>query len=52
MSRFKSISRRHMLFQAGGGISGLALANLLGTDGPLADPTAGEQACLSGPRNS
>ncbi len=52
MSQFKSISRRHMLFQAGGGISGLALANLLGTDGLLADPTAGDQACLSGPQNS
>src|SRR5229473_3571392 len=50
MSQF--ISRRNMLFQAGGGISGLALANLLGTDGLLAAPTAGDQACVSGPQNS
>jgi hypothetical protein len=40
-----------MLFTAGGGISGLALANLLGQDSLLAAPTAGEQACVSGPQN-
>jgi len=28
MAKFASISRRNMLFTAGGGISGLALANL------------------------
>ncbi|MBM3811176.1 MAG: DUF1501 domain-containing protein [Acidimicrobiia bacterium] len=32
----KTISRRDMLFQAGGGISGLALASLLGNDNLLA----------------
>src|SRR5881398_3347634 len=52
MAQFKSISRRNMLFQAGGGISGLALANLLGTEGLLAGPTTGDQACVSGPQNS
>ena len=31
----KTISRRNMLFQAGGGISGLALASLLGQEGLL-----------------
>ena len=46
-----TISRRNMLFTAGGGISGLALANLLGEQGLLAAPTAGEQACVSGPQN-
>jgi hypothetical protein len=51
MAKFAAISRRNMLFQAGGGISGLALANLLGQEGLLAAPTAGEQACVSGPQN-
>src|SRR6267154_3259811 len=46
-----TISRRNMLFTAGGGISGLALAKLLGEQGLLAAPTAGEQACVSGPQN-
>src|SRR5262249_27543493 len=43
-----AISRRNMLFTAGGGISGLALANLLGQEGLLAAPT-GDQACAAGP---
>lgn len=45
----KTVSRRNMLFQAGGGISGLALASLLGQDGLLAEPTAGDQACAATP---
>src|SRR5215467_13439666 len=44
----KFISRREMLFQAGGGISGVALATLLGQQGLLAGPTAGDQACAAG----
>ena len=35
MPKFTAISRRNMLFTAGGGISGLALANLLGQEGFL-----------------
>src|SRR2546423_861421 len=38
MAKFAAISRRNMLFTAGGGISGLALANLLGQEGLLAAP--------------
>src|SRR3954449_5367061 len=45
----KFISRRNMLFQAGGGISGLALASLLGQDGLLAEPSAGSEACAETP---
>src|SRR5438034_6651694 len=45
----KTISRRNMLFQAGGGVSGLALASLLGQDGLLAGPTGGDQACAATP---
>jgi hypothetical protein len=51
MAKFASISRRNMLFTAGGGISGLALANLLGQEGLLAAPTSGDQACVAGPLN-
>ena len=39
------LNRRDFLFQAGGGISGLALAHLLSADGLLAAPTAGPNAC-------
>lgn len=38
-------TRRQLLFQAGGGLSGLALAYLLGQDNLLAAPTAG--ACAT-----
>ena len=40
-------SRRDFLFQSGGGISGLALANLLNQDGLLAAPAGG--ACDAKP---
>jgi len=45
-SRRRFISRRDLLFQAGGGISGIALASLLSADGLLAAPAAGSQACV------
>ena len=47
MAQSDHISRRRLLFTAGGGISGLALANLLGQDGLLAAPEGGP-ACLAG----
>jgi hypothetical protein len=44
-----NISRREMLFQSGGGISGVALAYLLGADGLLAaTPPAVGGACEAG----
>ena len=48
--RRSHISRREMLFQAGGGVSGLALAYLLGADGLLAaaSPVGGAGACEAG----
>ena len=45
-SRQRFISRRDLLFQAGGGISGIALAYLLSADGALAAPAGGPQACV------
>src|SRR3974390_969259 len=45
-SRRRFISRRDLLFQAGGGISGIALASLLSADGLLAAPAAGSKACV------
>jgi len=45
-SRQRFISRRDLLFQAGGGMSGIALAYLLGADGRLAAQTVGSKACV------
>jgi len=45
-SRQRFISRRDLLFQAGGGISGIALASLLSADGLLAAPAAQSKACV------
>src|SRR3954451_14831402 len=46
-SKRRFISRRDLLFQAGGGISGIALAALLQREGALAAPaTSAPQACL------
>jgi hypothetical protein len=45
-SRQRFISRRDLLCQAGGGISGIALAYLLSSDGLLGAPAAGSQACV------
>jgi Protein of unknown function (DUF1501) len=45
-SRQRFISRRDLLFQAGGGISGIALAYLLSAEGALGAPAAGSQACV------
>src|SRR4051812_48520421 len=45
-SRQRFVSRRDLLFQAGGGISGLALAALLQQEGALAAPTDAPQSCL------
>ena len=45
-SRQRFISRRDLLFQAGGGISGIALASLLSADGLLAAPAAQSRACV------
>ena len=46
-SRKRFVSRRELLFQAGGGISGIALAALLQRDGALAaQTTKAPQACL------
>jgi len=45
-SRRRFISRRDLLFQAGGGISGIALASLLSADGLLAAPATGSKACV------
>ncbi|MBI1899148.1 MAG: DUF1501 domain-containing protein [Acidobacteria bacterium] len=42
----RTISRRDLLFSAGGGISGVALATLLARDGLLAEST--DQACAAG----
>jgi hypothetical protein len=44
----KHISRRDMLFQAGGGISGIALASLLSADKLLAGPATDEACAASG----
>src|ERR1700719_2422415 len=46
-SRQRFISRRDLLFQAGGGISGIALASLLAQDRLLGAPAStGSQACV------
>src|SRR5207237_2376352 len=47
-SRQRFVSRRDLLFQAGGGISGLALAAMLQRDGALGAPPPANapQACL------
>jgi hypothetical protein len=45
-SRQRFISRRDLLFQAGGGISGIALASLLSQDQLLAAPASIGSACL------
>jgi hypothetical protein len=45
-SRQRFISRRDLLFQAGGGISGLALASLLSQDRLLAAPASAGPACV------
>ena len=44
-SRRRFISRRDLLFQAGEGLGGIALACLLGQDRLLAAPATGGQAC-------
>ena len=44
-SRRRFISRRDLLFQAGGGISGIALAQLLSSGGLMAAPAAPPRAC-------
>src|SRR5437868_5257089 len=41
------LSRRDLLFQSGGGITGIALAYLLNQDGLLGAPAAGAQACVA-----
>ena len=45
-SRRRFISRRDLLFQVGGGISGIALAQLLSSQGLLAAPAAAPHACV------
>src|SRR5215469_2479608 len=45
-SRQRFISRRDLLFQAGGGISGIALAQLLSSEGLLAAPAVTPHACV------
>ncbi|MCW5983288.1 MAG: DUF1501 domain-containing protein [Bryobacteraceae bacterium] len=45
MSKRRFVSRRDFLFNAGGGISGLALLQLLSQDGLLAAPPAARAAC-------
>src|SRR5437899_4605072 len=47
MSKQRFVSRRDFLFNAGGGISGLALLQLLGQEGLLAAPPKGGAACES-----
>src|SRR6266542_4924511 len=48
MSKLRFISRRDFLFEAGSGISGLALIDLLGRDGLLAqEPSRPASACAS-----
>jgi hypothetical protein len=51
MSYSNPISRRRLLFTAGGGISGVALASLLGQDGLLAAPAV-DSACAVVPGSS
>jgi hypothetical protein len=48
MSNGRFFSRRDFLFEAGGGISGLALLSLLGQDKLLAAPARGATACAEG----
>ena len=45
-SRLRFISRRDLLFQAGGGISGIALASLLSQDRLMAAPASAGPACV------
>jgi uncharacterized protein DUF1501 len=47
MSNSRFVSRRDFLFEAGGGISGLALLCLLGEDKLLAAPSTGATGCAS-----
>src|SRR5919198_2061822 len=47
MSKSRLVSRRDFLFEAGGGISGLALLYLLGQDNLLAAPATGPTSCAS-----
>src|SRR6185369_10374015 len=48
MNKPRFVSRRNFLFEAGSGISGLALLHLLNQDGLLAaEPTDGASACAS-----
>ena len=50
MSASRLVSRRDFLFEAGSGISGLALLSLLNQDGLLAaEPASTTSACGSGP---
>src|SRR5436305_7724846 len=47
MSKGRFVSRRNFLFEAGGGISGLALLSLLNQDKLLAAPATGATGCAS-----
>lgn len=49
MSKRRFVSRRDFLFEAGSGISGLALLSLLSQDGLLASPPPEAAASCSGP---
>src|SRR5437870_4158606 len=53
LNRKRLMSRRDVLFEAGGGMTGVALALLLNQDGLLAaPPPAGGQACVGDAKDS